>query len=70
MKSATVDEAGEVRCPYCGAKAFERKRTTKGKLSAGLLAPKRPKCLACGKSFRVEPPKGEKKDPFGPFKIM
>lgn len=49
MKSTVVDEtSGDVRCPKCGAKSFTSKRSAKGKMSMGLMAPKRLKCNGCG----------------------
>lgn len=53
MKRTVVDENGDVRCPKCGAKnSFMTKRTGKGKLTAGLLAPKRLKCNGCGANLK------------------
>lgn len=49
MKSTRVDDDGTVRCPKCGATgSFVMKRTGKGKLVGGLLAPKRLRCNGCG----------------------
>lgn len=53
MKSTKVDDDGEVRCPKCGAKSFAQKRTVKGKLMAGPMAPKRIKCLGCGTMLKT-----------------
>jgi hypothetical protein len=58
MKATTVDTDGTVRCPVCGATSFTSKRTIKGKLAAGVLAPKRLKCDGCGTDLkRGEPPR-------------
>jgi DNA-directed RNA polymerase subunit RPC12/RpoP len=55
VKDILVDSDGEFRCPKCGGKQFERKRTGKAKLMAGvtvgvgaLAVPKRMRCLVCG----------------------
>lgn len=48
MKKTQVDQAGDVRCPKCNAKSFSMKRSVKGKMMGGLLAPKRLKCQGCG----------------------
>ena len=49
MKSTKVDpETGDVRCPKCSAKSFTQKRSAKGKVMGGLMAPKRLKCDGCG----------------------
>lgn len=53
MKKTQVDESGDVRCPKCGAKSFTSKRSVKGKMSAGLLAPKRLKCQGCGTMLKT-----------------
>jgi hypothetical protein len=61
MKTTTVDEHGEVRCPRCGARnSFTTKRTGKGKLASvvtlgplGLaITPKRLKCNGCGANLK------------------
>lgn len=52
MKSTRVDADGTVRCPKCGASDFTDKRTVKGKLMGGLLAPKRLQCRGCGTSLK------------------
>lgn len=41
---------GAVVCPKCGASVAgaPQKRSVKGKLAFGLMAPKRVKCLGCG----------------------
>jgi hypothetical protein len=52
MKKTQVDEQGTVRCPKCGASAFAQKRSVKGKIALGLLAPKRTKCLGCGSMLK------------------
>lgn len=42
-----------VRCPKCGSSSFKSKRSLKGKIAGGLLAPKtRVKCEVCGKQFK------------------
>jgi hypothetical protein len=49
MRRTKVDQQGNVRCPKCGATGgFVQKRTIKGKIGFGILAPKRLKCLGCG----------------------
>ena len=48
MKKTKVDESGDVRCPKCSAKSFTPKRSVKGKMGMGLMAPKRLKCNGCG----------------------
>ena len=49
MKSTKVDrETGDVRCPKCGANSFTQKRSVKGKVMMGVVAPKRLKCNGCG----------------------
>ena len=49
MKSTKVDkETGAVRCPKCGATGFSDKRSVKGKIGMGIMAPKRLKCQGCG----------------------
>ena len=48
MKKTQVDETGTGRCPKCGANGFVSKRSLKGKVGLGLLAPKRAKCMGCG----------------------
>jgi len=53
MKSTKVDETGTVRCPKCGANGFTSKRSAKGKVMGGLLAPKRLKCQGCGKMLKT-----------------
>lgn len=53
MKKVVVDEEGDVRCPKCGAKNFVGKRTIKGAIVGGFVfAPKRAKCLGCGKTLK------------------
>lgn len=53
MKKTQVDVSGDVRCPKCGAKSFSEKRTVKGKLMGGFLAPKRLKCQGCGTMLKA-----------------
>lgn len=54
MKSTQVDpETGDVRCPKCNAKAFAQKRTMKGKMAMGFMAPKKLKCLGCGTMLKT-----------------
>lgn len=49
MERTIIDENGDVQCPKCGARdAFTSKRTAKGKMAAGLAAPKRLQCQGCG----------------------
>ncbi|MHB9054252.1 MAG: hypothetical protein ACYC5F_09770 [Thermoleophilia bacterium] len=44
---------GTLRCPKCGGTNFTAKRSIKGKMAAGLLAPKsHVKCVTCGKMFK------------------
>ncbi len=53
MKTTKVDkETGSVACPGCGATSFSQKRSVKGKIMGGLLAPKRLKCDGCGKMLK------------------
>jgi len=53
LSQAGATEDGTIRCPKCGSTAFRSKRSLKGKLAAGLLAPKtRVKCEVCGKQFK------------------
>jgi DNA-directed RNA polymerase subunit RPC12/RpoP len=68
MKSTTIDENGDVRCPKCGARnAFTSKRTGKAKWATGLatvvtfgaaavvapvVIPKRLKCNGCGTNLK------------------
>ena len=53
MKSTFTDTDGNVVCPVCGAKnQFTSKRSGKGKLAAGVLAPKRLKCNGCGTNLK------------------
>lgn len=53
MRTTVVDEEGIVRCPKCGARdAFTVKRTVKGKISMGVVAPKRLKCNGCGTNLK------------------
>lgn len=52
MKSTVVNETGEVLCPKCGAKSFSQKRSVKGKVMAGFMAPKRLKCNGCGEMLK------------------
>lgn len=53
MKKTQVDEAGDVRCPKCGAKSFTSKRSGKGKMMGGLIAPKRLMCNGCGRYLKA-----------------
>lgn len=48
MKRLARDDQGTMRCRNCGATGFVQKRSLKGKVALGLLAPKRMKCLGCG----------------------
>jgi DNA-directed RNA polymerase subunit RPC12/RpoP len=42
-----------IACPRCGSLQFIAKRSNKGKLMAGVLAPKtQVKCVACGMKFK------------------
>jgi hypothetical protein len=59
MKSTRVDADGTVRCPVCGATAFDQKRTGKAKIvgfatvGVGVVAmPKRLKCRGCGTNLK------------------
>ena len=48
MKKTKVID-GSVTCPKCGQRgSFTSKRTLKGKVGMGLLAPKRLMCNGCG----------------------
>ena len=43
---------GTGQCPVCGSTAIKAKRSLKGKVAAGLLAPKtRVKCQGCGTTY-------------------
>lgn len=53
MKKTQVDESGDVRCPKCSAKSFSAKRSVKGKMMGGVLAPKRLKCQGCGTMLKT-----------------
>lgn len=45
--------AGVLACPRCGGTSFKAKRSAKGKLGMGILAPKtRVKCVTCGEVFK------------------
>jgi len=52
VKKTKVDDDGRVRCPKCGASDFSDKRTVKGKLVGGVLAPKRLVCRGCGAALK------------------
>lgn len=52
MRSTIVGPDGSVRCPACGGTQFSDKRTVKGKIAAGVLAPKRLKCRGCGANLK------------------
>jgi ribosomal protein S27E len=53
MKSTTVNtQTGAVTCPKCGSSQFTEKRSAKGKLAGGLMAPKRLKCQGCGEMLK------------------
>jgi hypothetical protein len=52
MRSTTVDAEGVVRCPKCGASSFSDKRTLKGKIALGVMAPKRLICRGCGRALK------------------
>jgi hypothetical protein len=41
------------KCPVCGGTSFVTKRTKKGVVAAGLLAPKRVRCVSCGESLHA-----------------
>lgn len=52
-KVANYGGDGTLRCPKCGGTNFTAKRSMKGKIAVGLLAPKtRVKCVTCGKMFK------------------
>lgn len=52
-KAGDRTEAGGLSCPKCGGTSFKSKRSLKGKVGAGVLAPKtRVKCETCGKQFK------------------
>jgi len=53
MKSTLVDAQGTVRCPKCHATSFVSKRSVKGKLALGILAPKHLKCAGCGRMLKA-----------------
>lgn len=60
MKHTVVDEAGDVRCPKCGARnSFTVKRTGKAKVAGAMMGgvgiavmPKRLKCNGCGTNLK------------------
>lgn len=53
MKTTQVDSvSGDVRCPKCGGNSFSQKRSVKGKMTAGFMAPKRLKCNGCGSMLK------------------
>lgn len=52
MRSTQVNEAGDVVCPKCSAKSFSQKRSAKGKMTMGFMAPKRLKCNGCGQMLK------------------
>lgn len=42
-----------IRCTKCGSDSFRAKRSLKGKLALGVLAPKtRVECVVCGKDYK------------------
>jgi hypothetical protein len=44
---------GGLACPRCGGTQFKAKRSVKGKVAAGLLAPKsQVRCVTCGAVFK------------------
>lgn len=46
-------DQGVLTCPKCGSTAFKSKRSLKGKVAMGLMAPKsRVRCEACGETFK------------------
>jgi uncharacterized protein (DUF983 family) len=46
-------EGGALACPKCGGTSFKAKRSAKGKLAGGFLAPKtRVKCETCGEQYK------------------
>ena len=51
----TVRDAttGQPACPKCKGGQFVMKRTAKGKMMLGLLAPKRLKCMLCGTPLKM-----------------
>lgn len=50
-KLSKVADAGA--CPKCGGSQFVPKRSLKGKMAGGVLAPKsRVKCITCGKEYK------------------
>jgi len=50
---ANMSNDGTLRCPKCGGTNFTAKRSVKGKIGIGLLAPKtQVKCITCGKMFK------------------
>jgi predicted RNA-binding Zn-ribbon protein involved in translation (DUF1610 family) len=64
MKTTRVDDDGNVRCPKCGAAgAFTSKRSGKGKVFAGVFAPKRLQCQGCGTYLRPQARPGQKPAP-------
>jgi hypothetical protein len=58
MKQTPISEAGDrgdagLACPKCGGTQFKAKRSAKGKVAAGLLAPKtQVRCVTCGTTYR------------------
>lgn len=53
LSEAGKTDEGTLRCPKCGGANFTAKRSVKGKMTAGVLAPKsRVKCVTCGETFK------------------
>lgn len=53
LSKAGVQTDGGLRCPKCNGVSFTAKRSLKGKMMLGVLAPKsRVKCVTCGESFK------------------
>ncbi len=57
MKATRVDQDGSVHCPNCNGTSFAMKRSVKGKITAGIAAPKRVHCMGCGANLK--PGKGK-----------
>jgi len=52
---AVATTTGEASCPKCHGTSFTAKRSRKGKLKFGILAPKtQVKCVTCGAMFLRE----------------
>ena len=53
LSKAGDRSGGGLACPKCGGTSFRAKRSMKGKMTAGVAAPKsRVKCETCGEQFK------------------